>query len=178
MSIQVCMSTNACRCLQVNCRDDPWIISILFYFIFICLSTCRSYKCYINRGWMWEGLQSDWRVNLCVKSYLYIYSSNVKLMRERYKNNRNTWEENMSNCRPTVPHGKSTPINHRAMASTLLPHHASHKLCTNTEVRQNPVHDIIISTTMHALMFSRAWTSVIYIFFCRFVYIAHYLKTK
>lgn len=68
----------------------------------------------------------------------------------------------MSGCRPTVPHENSTPTNHRAMPSLCSPHHASHTLCTNTEVRQNPVHNIIISRTMHALMFSRAQTTDIF----------------
>lgn len=51
------------------------------------------------------------------------------------------------------PHKKPTPTDHRAMPSLFSHHHASHTLCTNTELRQNPVHNIGSSTTMHALMF-------------------------
>lgn len=59
MIIQVCMFTNACRCLQINRRNDPWIILFspphLFSFFFLfCMLNYRLHKRCINQGWVWK----------------------------------------------------------------------------------------------------------------------------
>lgn len=91
----------------------------------------------------------------------------------------------MSSCIPTVPHKKSTPTDHRAMPSlcSATMHHIHVALTQRSDTIQYTVH-IIISRTTHALVFSRAQTTDIYIyrdiylFFYRFVKIAHNLRTN
>lgn len=145
MRVHMCMFTNACRCLQNNWQNDSWISKTSFLTVYTYLYKPRLKGAELVCSLV--GFQFLY-CQLAIPKIMWTNVTKIQKKNPRKQKVRvRTWVADQ-----LFPREKPTLRDHRVVPFSCS-HHASHTLCTNTKLRQNPIHNIGISTTMHALMF-------------------------